>query len=356
MTETSTVSWKKALIAPDVTIRDAIKNLDETGFQISLVVGADGKLQGTITDGDIRRCLLQNMTIESMITDVVHRNPFVVPPGISRDMIMHLMRANRMHQMPVVDETGRVVGLYLWDELSTAETLQNIMVIMAGGKGVRLRPHTENCPKPMVLVSGKPMLEHIIEHAKSEGFREFVISIHYLGHMIQEYFRDGSAWNVNITYLEEDRPLGTGGALSLFNKRPAVPFLVTNGDVLTDIKYGDLLDFHQRNGANATMAVRRHEWQNPFGVVLTRGLEIIGFEEKPVVISYVNAGIYALSPDVLDVLITDSRCDMPTLFQRLQDAGKCTIVYPMHEPWLDVGRPEDLQQAHALRGGSEENK
>ena len=350
MIETSTASWKKALIAPDVTIRDVIKNLDETGFQISLVAGADDKLQGTITDGDIRRSLLQNMTIDSMITGIVHRNPFVVPPGMSRDMVMHLMHANRMHQVPVVDETGRVVGLHLWDELSKNETLPNIMVIMAGGKGVRLRPHTENCPKPMVLVSGKTMLEHIIEHARSEGFRKFVISIHYLGHMIQEYFGDGSLWDVNITYLEEDKPLGTGGALSLFNERPEVPFLVTNGDVLTDIKYGDLLDFHQRNAAHATMAVRRHEWQNPFGVVLTRGLEIIGFEEKPVVISYVNAGIYALSPEVLDMLITDAHCDMPTLFQRLQDAGKRTIVYPMHEPWMDVGRPEDLQQAHAFTG------
>lgn len=349
MTEKSTLPWQNAVIAPNATIQDVIRNLDQTGFQISLVVGTDGVLQGTITDGDIRRSILQHMTLDSAITSIIHRNPFVVRPQIPRDMVIHLMQANRIHQMPVIDDGGRVVGLHLWDKLSKNETRSNIMVIMAGGKGVRLRPHTENCPKPMVLVSGKPMLEHIIEQAKSEGFREFVISIHYLGHMIQEHFGDGSAWDVRISYLEEVKPLGTAGALSLFSKRPEAPFLVTNGDVLTDIRYGELLDFHLRNGAYTTMAVRRHEWQNPYGVVLTRGVEVIGFEEKPVVISHVNAGIYALSPEALDVLNAGDPCDMPTLFQRLQDAGKRTVVYPMHEPWLDVGRPEDLLKANAFK-------
>lgn len=353
MSDKSITNWEKGLIHADATVFDVIKNLDQTGFQISLVVDADGVLRGTITDGDIRRGLLQDLTKDSSITGIVHNNPLVVPPQMTREMVMQLMQANRVHQMPIVDKAGRVVGLHLWDELTKKETRPNVMVIMAGGKGMRLRPHTENCPKPMVIVSGKPMLEHIIDQARSEGFREFVIAIHYLGHMIREYFGDGAQWDVNITYLEETKPLGTAGALSLFDRRPDEPFLVTNGDVLSDVRYGELLDFHRRNGSPATMAVRRHEWQNPFGVVLTRGIEIIGFEEKPVVTSHINAGIYALSPATLDLLHAGEHCDMPMLFQRLQDVGQRTNVYPMHEPWLDVGRPEDLHLAGIFKDISE---
>lgn len=341
--------WQEALIKSDATLRDVIRNLDRTGFQIALVVELDGKLIGTITDGDIRRGLLRDQHLDSKIDGVIHPNPFVAPPQMSRDMVMQLMQANRIHQMPVVDEAGRVVGLHLWDDLHNTQVRLNPMIIMAGGKGVRMRPHTENCPKPLVPVGGKPMLEHIIEQAKGEGFREFIVSIHYLGYMIKEYFGDGSAWDVKITYIEEDRPLGTAGALSLLNEHPAVPFLVTNGDVLTDIKYGDLLSFHIRQFASATMAVRCHEWQNPFGVVQTRGVDIVGFEEKPIIKSHVNAGIYALSPDVLESLQENEFCDMPTLFQRMQGIGRRTIVYPMHEPWLDVGRPDDLLRANAFR-------
>jgi NDP-sugar pyrophosphorylase family protein len=219
------------------------------------------------------------------------------------------------------------------------------MVIMAGGRGTRLGQHTENCPKPLLPVGGKPMLEHIIERAKAEGFNRFVIAIHYLGQMIEEYFGDGSRWQVQIAYLHEQTPLGTAGALGLMQPRPDEPFLVTNGDVLTDIRYGELLDFHCRHRAAATMAVRQHEWQHPFGVVKTKGVEIIGFEEKPILRSHINAGIYAMEPHTLDSLGLNEHCDMPTLFTRLKERDGRTIVYPMHEPWLDVGRPDDLLQA-----------
>jgi NDP-sugar pyrophosphorylase family protein len=242
-----------------------------------------------------------------------------------------------------------VVGLHLWDELLDPRQRPNLMVIMAGGQGTRLRPHTEHCPKSMLPVGGKPMLEHIIERAKAEGFCRFVLAIHYLGNMIEEHFGDGSRWQVQIDYLREESPLGTAGAIGLLNPRPQAPFVVSNGDVLTDIRYGELLDFHCRHRADATMAVRLHEWQHPFGVVRTKGVDIIGFEEKPIARSHINAGIYVLAPSALDAMKAGEHCDMPTLFSRLQEHAAKTIVYPMHEPWLDVGRIDDLARAHTLQ-------
>ncbi len=221
---------------------------------------------------------------------------------------------------------------------------------MAGGKGVRLRPITESCPKPLVSVGGKPMLEHIIERAKREGFTDFVLAVHYLGYMIEEHFGNGSRFGVRIEYLREEDPLGTAGALSLLEPRPNEPFVVTNGDVVTDIRYGELLDFHLDHDASATMAVRSYEWQHPFGVVQTSGVDITGITEKPIFKSYINAGVYVLSPCALDALEKRTPCDMPTLFERLQSRLRRTVVYPMHEPWLDVGRPDDLEKAnHATK-------
>jgi NDP-sugar pyrophosphorylase family protein len=205
----------------------------------------------------------------------------------------------------------------------------------------------------MLPIAGKPMLEHIIERAKAEGFTRFVLAVYYLGHMIEDHFGDGCKFGVRINYLREDKPLGTAGALSLLSPRPELPFVVTNGDVMTDIRYGELLDFHQRHSAAATMAVRLHEWQHPFGVVQMHGVDIVGFEEKPVARTHINAGVYALSPDALDCMKVNDICDMPSLFERLQARGMRTVAYPMHEPWLDVGRPDDLNLANQRLGQSD---
>jgi NDP-sugar pyrophosphorylase family protein len=260
------------------------------------------------------------------------------------------MQANKVFQLPIVDRMRRVVGLHLLDEITTKPKRSNLMVIMAGGMGKRLRPYTENCPKPLLPVKGKPMLEHIIEQARSEGFVNFILAVHYLGQMIVDHFGNGDRLGVQIEYLREQSPLGTAGALELLNPIPEVPFVVTNGDVMTDIRYGELLDFHIRHDAVATMAVRVHEWQHPFGVVQTQGVEIVGFEEKPVNRSHINAGVYALDPEALSVLSAGTTCDMPILFERLHLKNKRTVAYPMHEPWLDVGRPEDLQVANGKGG------
>lgn len=339
----------KTLLSANATIRQAISNLDESHLKIILVVSEDRVLLGTISDGDIRRGLLRGLDINSSITSIINHNPLVVPPQMSREMLLQIMQANKIFQLPMVDTERRVVGLHLWDEFIASPVRSNLMVIMAGGMGTRLRPHTENCPKPMLPVAGKPMMEHIIARAKLEGFTHFVLSIHYLGHMIENYFGDGERLGVRIDYLREQSPLGTAGALGFLTPRPDAPFVVANGDVVTDIGYGELLDFHIRNDASATMAIRMHEWQHPFGVVQTKGVEIVGFEEKPVARCNINAGVYALGPDALSVLSVGAHCDMPTLFERLRAKAKRTVAYPMYEPWRDVGRPDDFADANNIQ-------
>jgi dTDP-glucose pyrophosphorylase len=343
--------WRRALLPVEADLQQAIRNLDETGLQIALIVSADNVLLGTVTDGDIRRGLLRGLDLHTGVDAIMYRDPLVVPPNLGRDTVLQLMQANRFHQLPVVDAARRVLGLHVWDELLAPSQRPNLMVIMAGGQGTRLRPHTENCPKPLLKVSGKPMLEHIIERAKAEGFRNFVLSVHYLGQMIEDYFGDGSRWQVRIDYLREPSPLGTAGALGSLQPRPTLPFVVSNGDVLTDIRYDELLGFHSRHSAMATMAVRQYEWQNPFGVIHIKGLDIVGFEEKPIARSHINAGIYVLDPAALDALTAGEHCDMPALFSRLQERAGRTIVYPMHEPWLDVGRASDLELARGAISG-----
>lgn len=338
--------WRKSVLPVDSTIHQAIDCLNVVALKIVLVVDENGRLIGTISDGDIRRGLLKGLTLDSPITGVLWRTPLVVPIGMDLEMVRQLMIANKIQQIPVVDSAHRPEGLHLWDEIVAPPQRPNLMVIMAGGKGTRLRPHTDSCPKPMLPVAGKPILEHIIERARLEGFTNFLLSVHYLGNMIEEYFGDGSRFQVQIDYLREDAPLGTAGALSLIESPPAAPFVVTNGDVLTDIHYGELIDFHSRHHAQATMAVRAHEWQHPFGVVQLQGVEIVGFEEKPLVRTHINAGVYVLEPTVLGLLGKGEHCDMPTLFERLQAQDRRTVAYPMHEPWMDIGRPDDLRRAN----------
>lgn len=335
-------SWRKTILFNNASIRDAIKSLNDSSAKIVLVVNEKYQFEGTVSDGDIRRGILKGMGLNSSIGLITHRNALVVPPSFSRDLVMQLMRGNKLQQIPIVDEQQMIVGLHLWDEISSPQPRSNLMIIMAGGRGTRLMPHTENCPKPMVLVSGKPMLQLIIENSIKEGFSHFVLAINYLGHMIEEYFGDGSLLGIKIDYIREDAPLGTAGALALLTPMPSKPFVVTNGDVITDIQYGELLDFHVRHNALATMAIRLHEWQHPFGVVQIEGIDIVGFDEKPIARTHINAGVYVVEPSSVKLIAPGRPCDMPKLFEMLQMQGLRTIAYPMHEPWLDVGRPDDL--------------
>ena len=341
----STETWVKAILPTGSSIMQAVQVLNEASLKIVLVTDELGALIGTISDGDIRRGLLKGLELSSSIDPIVHKNALVVPPELTREVVLQFMIANKLQQIPIVNEKMQVVGLHLWDEISIPNVRPNVMVIMAGGKGTRLHPQTENCPKPMLPVNGKPILEHIIERARVEGFSHFIFAIHHLGYMIEDYFGDGESFDVRIEYLREDSPLGTAGALSLLEPVPNSPFVITNGDVLTDIHYGELLDFHVQHNSTATMAVRIHESQNPFGVVQTQGIEITGYEEKPISRTYINAGVYAMDPAALSFLTKAAPCDMPNLFELIQNNGKRTVAYPVHERWLDVGRPGDLLTA-----------
>lgn len=337
-------NWPRAVLPINSTVEQAIQVLNEVAFKIVLVTDTAGILVGTIADGDIRRGLLKGINLHSPIESIIHHDPIVVPPELGHDMVVRLMTANRIQQIPIVDESMKVVGLHLWDEIAPSER-PNLMVIMAGGKGTRLLPQTENCPKPLLPIAGKPILEHIIDRARVEGFSHFVLAIYHLGEMIEEYFGTGERFGVKIEYLREESPLGTAGALSLFISPPNSAFVVTNGDVITDIRYGEILDFHKQHNATATMAVRLHEWQNPFGVVLTQGIEVTGFREKPVSYSYINASVYVLEPSVLDLLTKSVSCDMPTLFEMIWEKAERVVAYPIHESWLDIGRPDDFRVA-----------
>ena len=336
--------WRVTLLDSAATVGEAVRNLEGSHLQITLVV-SDDELVGTITDGDIRRGLLQGIRLEDGLDGLIQTDPVVVPPDTSRIVVMRLMEERQVHGIPVVEANRRVVGLHLWSDFSGVADRSNLMVIMAGGEGRRLRPLTDTRPKPLLPVGGRPMLEHIIDQAVKAGFHRLVLSIGYLGHMIEEHFGNGDGFGVEIDYLREDKPLGTAGSLTLLDPLPVEPILVTNGDVLTDIRYDDMLDYHVRHNAQSTMAVIRHEWRHQFGVVHTDGVEFLGIEEKPVDFSTVNAGVYVLEPEVLKLLTSDERCDMTRLFQRLRERGDRTIVYPLHEPWSDIGRREDYLSA-----------
>ncbi len=341
-------NWRATLLKLGSTIEQAIQSLENSRAQIVLAVSENNKLAGTLTDGDIRRAFLRGAKLQTYIDNLINRKPLVVPPEITRDFVLQLMTINKIHQLPIVNENNEVLGIHLLDYLIEPVHIPNIMIIMAGGKGSRLYPHTEKCPKPMLEVNGKPILEHIIERAKAKGFQNFFISLHHLGHVIQDYFGNGDKLGIKIDYLQEDFPLGTAGCLSILPTTPKLPFVITNGDVLSDINYNELLDYHLKHDADGTMSVRQHEIQNQFGVVHTKGIKIDGFEEKPKYTSYVNAGIYVLKPDSLKLLNYKQHCDMPTLFERIKENNGLTIVYPIHEPWLDVGRQEDLTNARQI--------
>ncbi len=337
--------WEKALIHINSTIQQAITCLDNAAMQIVMVINKNKELVGTITDGDIRRGLLNGLQLGSSIDKVVKKEAFVVPESMETEIILKIMSANSIRQIPIIDSDRKVVGLHTWENLSIKSEIENPLVIMAGGKGTRLQPITENCPKPLLPVYGKPIMEHIIIRGISEGFSNFYVSVNYLSHMIENYFGNGEKWGVKINYIYEDKPLGTAGALTFLKQHIKVPFLVTNGDVLTHMRYSEFLDFHINHHADATMAVRIHEWQNPFGVVNIEGLNIVGLDEKPIARSHINAGIYVLDPIAFEYLKEEQNCDMTSLFERIRKSGNKTLAYPMHEPWIDIGRPDDFELA-----------
>ncbi len=328
-------------------VLEAMRIIDHGAAQIALVVDEQQRLLGTLTDGDIRRGLLHGETLVAPVDRLMNRHFRFVRSGEDQAAVLDMMRRDVLRQIPVLDAEGRVVQLLLLQELLAPVQLPNTVVIMAGGKGTRLRPHTEHCPKPMLPVDGKPILEILLEQCIASGFRHFYFSVNYLKEKIIDYFGDGSGWGVSIGYLVEDEPLGTAGSLRLLPGSVQDPFLVMNGDVLTRLNPSQLLGFHGDHNAAATLCVREHVLTVPFGVVQTKGFELAGFEEKPSYRQLVNAGMYVIDPQLLPLLSPNQAIDMPTLLQSAQQLGYRVAVCPIHEYWLDVGRPETLEEAHA---------
>jgi len=336
-------------IGTEASLRDAINAIDRGGVRIALMVDGEGCLVGTLTDGDIRRCLLRGMDLASPASGVVQRQFQAARGAKVRAEAMALLRRHSIDQLPVIDGGGRLLGLYLLDDLldQPAAGLPNPVVLMAGGRGTRLRPLTDHCPKPMLRVVGKPILESILEQCIASGLQEFYLAVNHLKEQIRDHFGDGSRWGVRIQYIEETTPLGTAGALQLLpgEARRGSPLLVMNGDVLTRLNLAQLLEFHTSHGAAATLGVRSHDVVIPFGVVEAEGVDLVGFREKPVLRHQVNAGIYAIEPSLLSLIPADQSMDMPTLLLAAREAGKRVAVCPIHEYWCDIGRPETLKQA-----------
>ena len=340
-------AWEKTILSKEGTVKDAIESLSSSSMKIVLVLSKENFLHGTITDGDIRRGMLRNIKLDDKVSTIMNSDPLVVSEEMSADFVLKLMQSNSFNAIPIVDTSKKVMGLHLMGEMIGTKEISNKMIVMAGGRGERLMPKTENCPKPLLPINGKPMLEHIILRAKDQGFTNFIFSVNYLGEMIKDYFSDGSSWGINIEYIEEDSPLGTAGSLYKIKGMIEDPIVVTNADVVTDINYERLIAYHnEHNDSVATITVRLHEFQHPFGVVNTNGLNITGIEEKPKIQLNVNAGVYVLNPETLDHLEDNKFCDMPTLFNRLSEKKLNLIVYPIHETWHDIGHLEEYLNAN----------
>lgn len=333
------------IVRPHDKIITAMKVLDAGGKQVALVVDDQRRLVATLTDGDVRRGLLNGVTLDDPLSKVMCTNPVTVPFGVPPEAMRQIMRSHGIHQIPVLDADGVPCGLGVIDEVAEATPRETRVVLMAGGLGTRLRPLTEDIPKPMLPVGEKPLLELIIQNFVAQGFRKFDISVNYRREAIQHYFGDGERFNCAINYVVEEARMGTAGALSLLRERPAEPFLVMNADLLTSASFSTMLDHHNEHGAVATVGAREYTVEVPFGVVTCEGARLTEIVEKPIHRHLVNAGIYALSPEALDFLEPASPADMPDLLKRILDSGGRASVFPLREYWLDIGAFADLERA-----------
>ncbi len=337
------IFFSKSLIKKSSSIKDAIRNLSSTNLQICFVCEGK-KLLGTVTDGDIRRAILKKISLETSIQKIMNVNYISINSNSSKKA-KTLMNLNKINQIPVIDKKKNLIDVFFSETIETPVQYQNPIIIMAGGFGKRLLPITKNCPKPLLPVLGKPVLEHIITKLKNEGFKNIYLSVHYLGNMIKDYFGNGEKFGVRINYINETVPLGTAGCLSKFNPKNEKDFIVCNGDVLTDIPFDQLLEYHLKNKSSATMAVREYFWRHPFGVIKTKGINIKTITEKPIEKTYVNAGIYVFNSKILNTVKKEKKIEMPQLFRRLKKRKFKTIVFPMFENWLDIGHSKEYEQA-----------
>lgn len=346
-------------LAPDALLRDAVRAIEQSRRRIAVVVDGDRRLLGTLTDGDIRRCLLDGGTLETSVSRAMATEPRVVGVGASDSQILDVMRQGNVMSVPRVDAEGRFLELlHLWDIDPEAARTQHARgfaaaVIMAGGMGTRLRPVTRDIPKPMVEIAGVPLLERLVRRLAAAGLRRVVVSVNYLGHVIEEHLGDGRQFGLSIEYLRETVAMGTAGALSLLPSLPDGPILVMNGDILTTSDFGSLYDFHESHRADMTVAAIEYRVEIPYGVLDTDGSRVTGLTEKPSQRFLCNAGIYSLSPHLL-AEIPNRFYNMTDLLQTQIDKGGRVVLFPIHEFWSDIGTPTDLEQARASFGQLEQ--
>lgn len=337
--------YKKICISPEDSIRKALEILQESAMRLVLVINKENQLVGVVSDGDIRRAILSNIPLSNPATEIMNSNPITVTKNTPKEQILKLFRENLITRIPVVDDENRVQELLSVESVFQIVSHKNPIILMAGGLGSRLSPLTDDVPKPMLNVGGQPILETILKNCASLGFDNFYISVNYKAEKIKEHFGDGSKWGVKITYLEETKRLGTAGSIKLFKEECDLPLIVMNGDLLTKINLGSLLEYHQNSESIATMCVKEFDFQIPYGVVRENQGQVVALEEKPVHTFLVNAGIYALSPEVLKYIPENEYFDMTQLFSALVNHQKKTMVFPIHEYWLDIGKIQDYEKA-----------
>jgi dTDP-glucose pyrophosphorylase/CBS domain-containing protein len=343
---------ESVLASPTISIGEAVALLDKAGTG-ALVLCTEGRtLCGLLTDGDIRRAILQGKSMDAPCITIASRKPVVSTRSVSSLEALHLMNHHDIHHLPLVDEENRVVEFLVRKDLMPDATLDLSAVIMAGGYGKRLLPLTESVPKPMLPVGDRPLLELTIEQLRRSGIRDVNLTTHYLPDCITDHFGDGEGFGVNLHYLKEDNPMGTAGGLKQM-KRPESTFLVINGDILTGVPFQEMLVYHRKHGAVLTVGVRKYDVQVPFGVVECEDVRITKLQEKPSLSFFINAGTYLLEPAAWDYIPEGRSFDMTDLMQKLIEAGRPVVGFPIREYWLDVGRHEDYQQAQndVLKGG-----
>jgi dTDP-glucose pyrophosphorylase len=327
-------------------LEQAIEVLDKAALRIALVVDASDTLLGTLTDGDVRRALLKHLPLETPVNQVMNAQPKTAEQSWTESRILAVMEQHELLQLPLVDADNRVVGLVNLQDILNKHRHDNPVFLMAGGFGTRLRPLTNNCPKPMLKVGDKPILEQILLNFAEAGFHRFYISTHYMPEVIRDYFGNGEKWGINIQYVHEEEPLGTGGALGLLpHDEIDQPLFMMNGDLLTSLNLHSFLEFHETHNGVATMCVREYEHQVPYGVITSEGTQIKSMVEKPVHRFFVNAGIYLLDPALVKSVEPGTRIDMPTLLEQQIDGGNAVNMFPIHEYWLDIGRMDDFHKA-----------
>lgn len=339
-------NYKNVTLHPNSTIKEALRIIDSGAMKLAIILDENEKLVGTVTDGDIRRGLLGGLSLDDSVEGIIFKTPTVCRIEDTKERILEIAIEKKLYQIPIVDNNGKLIGIEEVDELLKAKNKSNKVVLMVGGLGTRLYPLTKNTPKPMLKVGDKPILETIILNFKKYGFTNIILSVSYKSEIIENYFGNGNKFGVNIEYIHEEKRMGTAGALSLMKEKLKESFFVMNGDLLTNINFEHMMDYHSQNNSIGTMGVREYDFQVPYGVVNVDGINIKSIEEKPIHNFYVSGGVYILSNEVLQYIPQNEYFDMPTLFEKIIADGRKSISFPIREYWLDIGRMEEFEKAN----------